>query len=116
VSLVLYAVLGAGAATQSHLGKIQTTLTVLNNNFTISWWAALPLVVMVACALLKIPAIATLLMNIRLAIVMIFIEHPHSALPKIATMIETGFVAKTGNAGVDALLSRGGFCAMMSTV
>lgn len=28
VSLVLYAVLGAGAATQSHLGKIQTTLTL----------------------------------------------------------------------------------------
>lgn len=116
VSLALYAVLGAGAATQSHLGKIQTTLTVLNSNFTISWWAALPLVVMFACALLKVPAIATLLMNIGLAIVMIFIEQPHIALTKIATMIETGFVAKTGNAGVDALLSRGGISAMMSTV
>ena len=38
-------------------------------------------------------------MNIGLAIVMIFIEQPHIALTKIATMIETGFVAKTGNAG-----------------
>jgi NhaC family Na+:H+ antiporter len=116
VSLVLYTILGTGAATQSHLGKIQTTLTVLNSNFAITWWAALPLAVMFACALLKIPAIATLLMNIGLAIVMIFIQQPHIAIAKIATMIESGFVAKTGNASVDALLSRGGISAMMSTV
>jgi len=116
VSLILYTVLGTGASTGNNLGKIQTTLTVLNQNFTISWWAALPLVVMLACALLKIPAIPTLLMNIGLAIVMIFIEQPHIALSKIAGMIETGFVAKTGNASVDALLSRGGISAMMGTV
>jgi len=116
VSLIGYTILGAGAATETHLGKINTTLAVLNQNFTISWWAILPLILMLVCALRKIPAIATLLMNITLAIVMIFIQNPHTPLIKIATMIETGFVSKTGNAGVDQLLSRGGISAMMGTV
>lgn len=116
VSLILYTVLGAGAATETHLGKINTTLAVLNQNFTISWWAALPLILMLVCAIRKIPAIATLLMNITLAIVMIFIQNPRTPLIKIANMIETGFVSKTGNAGVDQLLSRGGISAMMGTV
>ncbi|ETY75606.1 sodium:proton antiporter [Lactiplantibacillus fabifermentans T30PCM01] len=116
VSLVLYTFLGMGAATSSHLDKIQTTLAVLHQNFTITWWAALPLILMLVCALRKVPAIATLLMNIGLAIVMIFIENPRTPISKIATMIESGFVAKTGNAGVDQLLSRGGIAAMMGTV
>ncbi|MFC6201096.1 Na+/H+ antiporter NhaC [Lactiplantibacillus nangangensis] len=116
VSLIGYTILGAGAATETHLGKINTTLAVLNQNFTISWWAALPLILMLICALRKIPAIATLLMNITLAIVMIFVQNPHTPLTKIATMIETGFVSKTGNASVDQLLSRGGISAMMGTV
>jgi len=116
VSLIGYTILGMGAATETHLGKINTTLAVLNQHFTISWWAALPLILMLVCAVRKIPAIATLLMNITLAIVMIFIEHPHIAISKIATMVETGFVAKTGNVGVDQLLSRGGISAMMGTV
>ena len=116
VSLILYTFLGMGAATSSHLDKIQTTLNVLHQNFTISWWAALPLILMLVCALRKVPAIATLLMNIGLAIVMIFIENPQTPISKIATMIESGFVAKTGNAGVDQLLSRGGISAMMGTV
>nr|WP_137627340.1 Na+/H+ antiporter NhaC [Lactiplantibacillus daowaiensis] len=116
VSLILYTILGTGAATENNLGKINTTLAVLNQHFTITWWAALPLILMLVCAIRKVPAIATLLMNIGLAIVMIFIEQPHTALSQIATWIETGFVAKTGNAGVDQLLSRGGISAMMGTV
>lgn len=116
VSLVLYTILGNGAATTNHLGKVQATLATLNQNFTITWWAAIPLIIMLTCALLKIPAIATLLINIGWAIGMLYVEQPHIAVAKIATMIESGFVAKTGNASVDALLSRGGISAMMGTV
>lgn len=116
VSLIGYTILGNGAATTSHLGKIQSTLTALNQNFSISWWAALPLALMFACAFMKIPAIPTLLLNIGLAIGMLIIQQPHIQIAKIATMIESGFVAKTGNASVDALLSRGGISAMMGTV
>ena len=39
---------------------------------------------------------------------MLFIEKPSTSISSVATMIESGFVSKTGNASVDALLSRGG--------
>ncbi|HJE45478.1 Na+/H+ antiporter NhaC [Levilactobacillus namurensis] len=116
VSLVLYTIIGSGAATDAGMGKIGTTLAVLNQHFTITWWAALPLAIMLVCALMKVPAIATLFLNIGVAIVMIFIEQPKTSLSGLAATIESGFVSKTGNAGVDALLSRGGVASMMGTV
>jgi len=57
-----------------------------------------------------------LFLNIGVAIVMIFIEQPKTSVTSLATTIETGFVSKTGNARVDALLSRGGGSSMMTTV
>ncbi|AJA80270.1 Na+/H+ antiporter NhaC [Levilactobacillus brevis] len=116
VSLVLYFFMGNGASDANAMGKINATLTTLNTHFSITWWAVLPILVMFACAWRKIPAIPTLLLNIGLAIVMIFIEKPTTSLSSIATMIESGFVSKTGNGSVDALLTRGGISAMMSTV
>ncbi|MFD1455022.1 Na+/H+ antiporter NhaC [Levilactobacillus lanxiensis] len=116
VSLILYFILGTGASDSNAMGKINTTVATLNANFSITWWAALPIIVMFVCAWRKIPAIETLLLNVGLGIVMLFIEKPSTSISSVATMIESGFVSKTGNASVDALLSRGGISAMMSTV
>ncbi|WP_203639525.1 Na+/H+ antiporter NhaC [Levilactobacillus wangkuiensis] len=116
VSLILYFILGTGASDSNAMGKINTTVATLNANFSITWWAALPIIVMFVCAWRKIPAIETLLLNVGLGIVMLFIEKPSTSISSVATMIESGFVSKTGNASVDALLSRGGISAMMATV
>ncbi|MFC6260122.1 Na+/H+ antiporter NhaC [Levilactobacillus fujinensis] len=116
VSLVLYFILGTGSSDANAMGKINTTVATLNANFSITWWAALPIIVMFVCAWRKIPAIETLLLNVGLGIVMLFIEKPSTSLSSVATMIESGFVSKTGNGSVDALLSRGGISAMMATV
>lgn len=116
VSLVLYAIIGSGAASDAGLGKIQTTLNTLQTHYTITWWAVVPLIIMVICAVKKVPAIATLFLNIGFAIVMIFIERPQTSLASLATTIESGFVSKTGNTSVDDLLSRGGISSMMGTV
>jgi Na+/H+ antiporter len=96
VSLVIYAVIGTGAASDNGMSKIATTVNTLQTHFTISWWAALPLVIMVVCAVMKVPAIATLFLNVGVAIVMIFVEQPKTSLSGLATTIESGFVSKTG--------------------
>ena len=115
ISLILYTILGQDNANGS-LAKVGVTMNVLQAHFTISWWAAVPIVVMFACAIFRIPAIATLLLNIAIAVVMIFIEAPTTKIPDLVTMMESGFVSHTGNQSVDALLSRGGISAMMGTV
>jgi len=115
ISLILYAIIGNSGSNAS-MSKIDTTLNVLNSNFVISWWAILPVALLFACAIMKVPAIATLLLNITITVGMIFIEKPSTPVKEVAGFIENGFVSKTGNAGVDALLTRGGISSMMGTV
>ncbi|HJA46941.1 MAG TPA: Na+/H+ antiporter NhaC [Candidatus Limosilactobacillus excrementigallinarum] len=115
LSLIIFAFLGLTNEGTS-MAAIAKTSAVLTKNFSVSWWAALPIILMFVCAWRKLPAIPTLFLNIFVSIVMIFIETPNFAISKLATLIESGFVAKTGNKAVDALLSRGGISSMMGTV
>lgn len=115
ISLILYAILG-NAGSNASLSKIDTTLNILNSHFVITWWALLPIALLFCCAILKVPAIATLILNITVTVGMIFVEKPNTPIKDIAGFIENGFVSKTGNASVDALLTRGGITSMMGTV
>jgi Na+/H+ antiporter NhaC len=115
ISFILYAILG-NAGSGASLSKIDTTLKVLNSNFVISWWSILPIAILFFCAIMKVPAVATLILNITVTVGMIFIEKPGTPVKDIAGFIENGFVSKTGNASVDALLTRGGIASMMGTV
>jgi NhaC family Na+:H+ antiporter len=115
LSFFLFMFLGHTNGTTS-LSAINEVVSVLESNFTISLWSLLPLVLMLLCAWRKIPAILTILLNIAVAIAMIFIQHPQTSLTKLASVIESGFAAHTGNQQIDALLSRGGIESMMPTV
>ncbi|MEY8661364.1 Na+/H+ antiporter NhaC [Ligilactobacillus faecis] len=96
--------------------KVETTIKVLEQTFTINWWASLPIILMFVCAWCKIPAISTLFINIFVSTAMIFINDPHYTIKKFATLVEQGFVAQTNNQDVNALLTRGGIGNMMGTV
>jgi NhaC family Na+:H+ antiporter len=115
ISFILYWILGLNE-TGAKLTNIQPTLHTLNSHFAVSWWAILPIILLFICAIAKIPAIATLLLNIAVAIVMIFVQVPGMTVQKIAGFIQEGYVSKTGNANVDALLTRGGISSMMGTI
>lgn len=114
VSLILFWILG----NSGHMDptKIEHTSRILQNNFSITWWAIVPIILMLICAWCKIPAIPTLFINIAVTVIMIFIQSPHESIQALDTLIMNGFVAKTSDASVNALLTRGGISSMMSTV
>lgn len=115
VSLIVFTMFGI-THKQIPAQIISQTSLILEQHFTISWWAALPVILMFACAWRKLPAIPTLFLNILVTVIMIFIETPHFTVTKLADLIQNGFVSNTGNKSVDALLSRGGITSMMGTV
>lgn len=115
VSFFLFAVLGHTNQGAS-LSAIQEVTATLELNFTISVWSFLPLLLMLLCAWRKVPAILTILLNIAVAVGMIFIQNSKTSLNELARVIESGFVAHTGNQQIDSLLSRGGIESMMPTV
>lgn len=115
ISLILFWILG-GHHSSLGANHVNSTIAVLNHSFTISWWAALPIILMFVCAWLKIPAIPTLFINIFTAVAMIFVNQPHYSLKALVNLITDGFVAHTAYKSVNALLSRGGITSMMGTV
>ncbi|MCI1467168.1 MAG: Na+/H+ antiporter NhaC [Lactobacillus sp.] len=114
VSLILFWLLGNSGHIDA--GQITQTTRLLTSNFQISWWALLPIIVMVICSWRKIPAIPTLFINIILTSIMIFSQENHYQPAKFVDLVTNGFVAKTSSKTVNALLSRGGIMSMMSTV
>ncbi|MCI1290556.1 MAG: Na+/H+ antiporter NhaC [Lactobacillus sp.] len=114
VALILFWILGNSGTI--HTEQIQQTINILSKNFPISWWAALPILLMFICAWRKIPAIPTLFANIILTSIMIFIQDPSFKPAAFVDLITNGFVAKTSSKSVNALLSRGGITSMMATV
>jgi NhaC family Na+:H+ antiporter len=115
VSLGLFALLGVNNQVVS-LSKIDEVIQVLEANFSISIWSFIPIALMFICAWRKIPAILTILLNIGVAVVMIFIQNPGTKITSLGAVIESGFVSTTGNQEIDLLLSRGGIESMMPTV
>lgn len=114
VSFILFWILGNSG--QMDMSKIDATMKTLNSNFAISWWALLPILLMLLCAWRKVPAIPTLFLNIALTVIMIFCQQPHFSITALNNLIMNGFVAKTANNSVNALLTRGGIDSMMATV
>ena len=115
VSLILFWILGQGGNRMTS-NKIMHTTQTLTSNFSISWWALLPIVLLFVCAWRHIPAIPTLFINIIVTVIMIFIQNPHTSLKALTNLISEGFVAHTNDASVNSLLSRGGITSMMGTV
>ena len=115
VSFFLFMVLGH-TNRETSLTAIREVTDILEANFTISFWSLIPLFLMLLCAWKKVPAILTILLNIAVAVGMIFIQNPQTSLSGLATVIESGFVATTGNQQIDSLLSRGGIESMMPAV
>lgn len=114
VSFILFWILGNSG--EMDLTKIEHTSTILQNNFTISWWAIVPIILMMICAWRKVPAIPTLFINIAVTVIMIFFQDPHYSITSLNDLIMNGFVAKTADKSVNALLTRGGISSMMATV
>ncbi len=114
VSLILFWILGNSGSIDA--SKINHTVSILEHNFNITWWAIVPILLMLICAWRKIPAIPTLFLNITVTVIMIFIQNPHQSITDLTNLIMNGFVAKTSDSSVNALLTRGGISSMMDTV
>ena len=115
-ALILFAIFGLGEAKSADMSKINQTVTILEQHFNVNFWVIIPIALMFICAWLRIPAVPTLFMNIGVSVIFVLIGNPHTSVVKIASIIENGFVSKTGNIDVDQLLTRGGISSMMGTV
>ncbi len=128
IAFVLYAILGYGSAA-ADLSAVEGIQAVMAENFTIHWAMVLPLFIVLGLAAMRMPALPTVIIGALLGAVtaVLFqgeavarfaalLGDDRSAVRAVWTSFFDGFLAETGNAEVDNLLSRGGMSSMLPTV
>ncbi|MBM4014291.1 MAG: Na+/H+ antiporter NhaC [Planctomycetes bacterium] len=109
---------GATAVEASDIAAMQGTLEQLHH---VSPWLLLPPVVVLVLAVMKQPALPSLVVGVLVAAVMSLLLQGGAAplresLTRVSLQFLQGFVATSGNAGVDKLLSNGGMESMLPTI
>lgn len=110
LSLVMTIILGFGHQTSGEAtAKISRLLPLLAP----TWWAIVPLGLLVITAWQKVPAIPALMINILVSSIAFLTQH---SLTAWADLLVNGFKTSSHNATLMALMNRGGMSAMMPTV
>ncbi|WP_330629305.1 MULTISPECIES: Na+/H+ antiporter NhaC [Thioclava] len=118
ITLTLLIEIGLGlhySATAVDLTRIQTILSTLEQNFTISPILLLPPVLVMLVSYRKLPAIPGITVGI-LAGALCGVIFQGADFAHLMTVSFNGFSASTGVEDVDSLLSRGGMQSMLYTV
>ncbi|MGP5373156.1 Na+/H+ antiporter NhaC [Psychrobacter alimentarius] len=111
-ALAIYAWIGMGYGDDSiDLSSIQALQTNLANNYNLGVITLLPALVVVAAAVMKMPAIPTVLGGVVVASLVAFFMQGVE-VSKIFNVLQNGFVSETGFEVVDKLLSKGGVMSM----
>ncbi len=103
------------SAGEGDVERIQSILAILDENFTINIAMILPPLIVLAVSYKRMPAIPGITLGV-LAGVILAIGLQGADYSAIVGAAFSGFESATGNADVDALLSRGGMNSMMYTI
>ncbi len=131
IALIIFMIIGFGVDVDADSPALRELIITLDSAFNITPWSLLPLLVVFYMAYKKVPPLPTILFGallggilaivIQAKVVLAFADSP--MLPVWLAMtkgvflaLADGFVGDTGNAGVDALLTRGGMSSMLLTV
>lgn len=117
IALVLYAALGwSGAVPHSpDAEKISVIRGALETQFRLNPLLFLPPLLVIVMVVFRLPALPSLLGGVLLG-GLFAVSLQGAELKSVLAAAQTGFVAQTGVASVDDLLSRGGMESMLPTV
>lgn len=114
IALVAFFVLGMKHGGSADTETVSAILAALESQFHLNIITLIPPVLVIALAVMKKPALPTLLISgIVAAAIAIFMQG--ETLTSIANIMENGYVSETGFADIDSLLSRGGLFSMNYT-
>lgn len=131
IALIGFAVISIGAGGDSDVASLTMLKNTLGENFEISVIALLPLAVVFYMAYKKMPPVPTILLGATLGAVFAVILQPQLVIafansPNLSPALALtkgvwiafadGYVASTGVADIDNLLSRGGMSSMLNTI
>ncbi|WP_049175963.1 Na+/H+ antiporter NhaC [Ligilactobacillus salivarius] len=115
ISLIFFTLMGLHPKPAS-LHAINVMLDQLQNNFWISPWTMLPVILLIILAIFKVPAIPSLGLGALSAVILGWIHNPNISINSITELIMNGFVAHTPNKNINLLLLKGGISSMLTSL
>jgi Na+:H+ antiporter, NhaC family len=131
IAIVLFAVIGLNTAAPTDLAGVNAILNGLEQSFRLGWHLMLPVALVLALVVMRVPAFPALLIGALVGCIMAVIFQAdatvaYAASPELsrgAALVKgawmslfDGYKLTSGNAALDELLSRGGMAGMLSTV
>jgi len=133
IALALFSIMGLNAqAGQAPASEINAARDLLEQNFTIGIPTLLPLALLLALAMRKVPAFPAISIGALAGCVVALIWQPDlvrnfadpegtmsgwaASAKGLLMALADGFSIETGDAGLDELLSRGGMSSMLNTI
>ena len=114
LALVGFTILGFTATGTANSETIDQITSSLSGMFNMNFIELIPIILVIGLALLKFPALPTLIIS-GITAAVIAILHQGVNIPDIMTIMENGFTSTTGIYDIDKLLSRGGMFSMNYT-
>ena len=115
MALGIYALLGLGAGGESNQAQISLLVETAERSFSLSPLLLLAPLSVIACLLLRMPALGAILVGGAVGAVLA-LTIQGMAPTELAGVLEEGFELNTGVASLNELLSGGGLSSMYSTI
>lgn len=114
LGLLVYFIVGLAGGTESDasLTRMQAISNTLEQHFRFHWLLLLPPAITLYAAIRQKPIIPSMLLSAGVAVVLALVLQRASLLAAATSMVQ-GYIASTGEATVDTLLTRGGMISMM---
>ena len=115
ITVLIYFVMGIHISGSSDLSSIQILRDGLDQTYRFNFILIIPVIFMIGCMLIKIPAIPTLIgCTLMGAFCTVLVQG--ETVSNAMSYIYSGFVGNTGNETLDSLLTRGGMTSMYYTI
>lgn len=130
IALILFTLIGLNSSVTADDAQVNLISSTLQDHFTISFWTLIPLFVLLAMAIKKVPAFPTVFIGALLGGVwaVLFqqellrtlvagdLSHALGSFKLIWSTLFDGFALETGSDELNSLLSGGGMSSMLNTV
>jgi NhaC family Na+:H+ antiporter len=115
-AVLIYLIIGLNSQSIiNHSNDFNNLLSLLNEHFYISLWMLLPPVIIIILAVMKLPTILNLSINIILSIFLgVFIVG--ESWSELLNIMFSGFSKMTGIEFIDNIISRGGLTSMLELI
>ncbi|MDG1857835.1 MAG: Na+/H+ antiporter NhaC [Emcibacteraceae bacterium] len=116
ICIILFSILGLQYSDNSiSRDSIESFQAAIDQNFKVSIFGLLPLVVLFVLSMRKASAEVAMISSVTVAAFLAIFQQDRHILDFLVSM-QSGFSAETGHAGLNTLVNRGGIMSMMETL